>query len=676
MGEINQGDISEVVSVKTLIDTGNANKKFLRIYKIDEDGIVESFTDINYDNSVYVPVGPVKEESLTFDHGQLSGLPDDDHPQYYNQIRGDARYYEQSVADVVIQNAVDAHANLTNNPHNVDKTQVGLSNVDNTSDLDKPISTATQTALDLKADLTDISDFETSTELDTRDIANRDRANHTGTQLANTISDFAAQVAIDETTTSLSLGSNILTYTDEDGVQTNIDLSLYLDDTNLARIVSGSINPTTGIVTFERDDLTTFTIDFSPLLDNQNASEVPVTPSGNLTSTDVQAALEEHQIDIDNINSAQSIQDGNISTNTTNISTNTSDISTNATNISTNTTNIGTNTTNISNNASNIATNSTNISNNTSNISTNTSDISVLQSSQSTQDSAIALNTAKISADGSIDTHSDVDTSTAPPVVGSQLEWNGINWVPQTIDNGFTIFPIWAEEGGNLSNNNAQWSFGNGATGFIGIPLAINCELFAISLNADNPGTSVSVNIQRDGATIATPNFTANNQVIALTPVQYTQGQLLSFQTNTVNGIWNDVRVCAWFRVKSTALFPTPDRSVVNNSGLTFTSGFFATIPGMSTTVTINDTGTVDGTFTYSALRAGEINANAQFRVVINGNNGQTFFDTLSTFNDTGAVGHSVSSLPAGTYTVLVQAAVDQPINIAACQLSAVGVED
>ena len=26
------------------------------------------------------------------DHGQLNGLGDDDHPQYFNQSRGDARY--------------------------------------------------------------------------------------------------------------------------------------------------------------------------------------------------------------------------------------------------------------------------------------------------------------------------------------------------------------------------------------------------------------------------------------------------------------------------------------------------------------------------------------------------------------------------------------------------------
>jgi len=43
---------------------------------------------------------------------------------------------------------VNTHVDDTNNPHGVTKSQVGLSNVDNTSDLDKPISTATQMALD------------------------------------------------------------------------------------------------------------------------------------------------------------------------------------------------------------------------------------------------------------------------------------------------------------------------------------------------------------------------------------------------------------------------------------------------------------------------------------------------------------------------------------------------
>jgi hypothetical protein len=132
------------------------------------------------------------------------------------------------------------HINDFNNPHNVTKAQVGLGNVDNTSDLDKPVSVAVQTALDDKQDLlisgvniktinfqdilgsgnlvisagatawgdifgtlsdqtdlqaaldlkleaSDISDFETTSQLDTRDSANRDRTNHTGTQPISTV---------------------------------------------------------------------------------------------------------------------------------------------------------------------------------------------------------------------------------------------------------------------------------------------------------------------------------------------------------------------------------------------------------------------------------------------------------------------------------------------------------
>ena len=49
--------------------------------------------------------------------------------------------------------AIAAHLLRTDNPHSATKAQVGLGNADNTSDLDKPVSTATQTALDLKQSL-------------------------------------------------------------------------------------------------------------------------------------------------------------------------------------------------------------------------------------------------------------------------------------------------------------------------------------------------------------------------------------------------------------------------------------------------------------------------------------------------------------------------------------------
>ena len=44
--------------------------------------------------------------------------------------------------------ALDNHANRTDNPHKVTKDQVGLGNVDNTADINKPVSVAQQNALD------------------------------------------------------------------------------------------------------------------------------------------------------------------------------------------------------------------------------------------------------------------------------------------------------------------------------------------------------------------------------------------------------------------------------------------------------------------------------------------------------------------------------------------------
>ena len=89
---------------------------------------------------------------------------------------------------------------------------------------------------------------------------------------------------VDETLTSISIASNIITYTDEDGNDTTIDLSLYLDDTNLSRITSGSIDGATGEATFTRSDSSTFTIDMSDFLD-------AITLNNTLTSTSTTEGL-------------------------------------------------------------------------------------------------------------------------------------------------------------------------------------------------------------------------------------------------------------------------------------------------------------------------------------------------------------------------------------------------
>lgn len=64
----------------------------------------------------------------------------------------DDRYYTEAEVDTALglkasAAALTAHTGNTGNPHGVTKAQIGLGNVDNTSDAAKPISTATQAAL-------------------------------------------------------------------------------------------------------------------------------------------------------------------------------------------------------------------------------------------------------------------------------------------------------------------------------------------------------------------------------------------------------------------------------------------------------------------------------------------------------------------------------------------------
>lgn len=48
----------------------------------------------------------------------------------------------------LLQTSINNHKLDTDNPHGVTKSQVGLGNVDNTSDINKPVSTAQQAAID------------------------------------------------------------------------------------------------------------------------------------------------------------------------------------------------------------------------------------------------------------------------------------------------------------------------------------------------------------------------------------------------------------------------------------------------------------------------------------------------------------------------------------------------
>ena len=92
-----------------------------------------------------------------------------------NWVVSDKDLVDKGYVDTVAaqnNNGLNGHVNNKSNPHNVTRDQIGLGNVNNTADLDKPVSNAVASALNLKADKTqlevkaDKSTTYTKTEVD------------------------------------------------------------------------------------------------------------------------------------------------------------------------------------------------------------------------------------------------------------------------------------------------------------------------------------------------------------------------------------------------------------------------------------------------------------------------------------------------------------------------------
>ena len=125
-----------------------------------------------------------------------------------------ASYVDTKVSGV--SSSLAAHEANESNPHQVTKAQVGLGNVNNTADLDKPVSTATQAALNLKQNITDQSLSTTSKTVsgainEVLGLANTNSNNlttHTSNQ-SNPHSVTAAQVGAPTTAQFNSLSTRV-----------------------------------------------------------------------------------------------------------------------------------------------------------------------------------------------------------------------------------------------------------------------------------------------------------------------------------------------------------------------------------------------------------------------------------------------------------------------------------
>lgn len=205
-------------------------------------------------------------------------------------------------------NNIQAHIARVDNPHGVTKAQVGLDRADNTNDLEKPVSTATQSALDLKADLASPALTGTPTA-PTADVGTSTTQLATTEYVKNEIADVSYTKAVvytkDETDGLLDLKANIespiftgIPEADTAAVGTNTK-QLATTEYVKAEIVS-EVYSKVQLDAGQLDNRYYTEVEIDAKLEAQNdASEINVTPDGNLTSTNVQDALVELQTDID-----------------------------------------------------------------------------------------------------------------------------------------------------------------------------------------------------------------------------------------------------------------------------------------------------------------------------------------------------------------------------------------
>ena len=143
-------------------NTNNLGLKYFRWVKNTEDGSYSRGTDVN----VTIPAatkttaGVMTAQDKTNLDNTVQGLANEitNRTNAINALRTELKtYVDDLIADTgsdvtALETKVNNHIANKSNPHAVTKTQVGLGNVNNTSDANKPVSTAQATAIaDAKA---------------------------------------------------------------------------------------------------------------------------------------------------------------------------------------------------------------------------------------------------------------------------------------------------------------------------------------------------------------------------------------------------------------------------------------------------------------------------------------------------------------------------------------------
>lgn len=134
-------------ALETKVDKTDESSK---VYGTDSGGEQTTYDVDSFGQVDDVQVGGVSV--VTNKIAELGTMAGETASDYSTKAVADTLY-----ADISYEGTIDNHIADKDNPHEVTKAQVGLGNCDNTSDADKPVSTATQTALNGKVDKTNVA---------------------------------------------------------------------------------------------------------------------------------------------------------------------------------------------------------------------------------------------------------------------------------------------------------------------------------------------------------------------------------------------------------------------------------------------------------------------------------------------------------------------------------------
>tara|TARA_R110000868_G_scaffold143967_2_gene362712 strand:- start:2823 stop:3719 length:897 start_codon:yes stop_codon:yes gene_type:complete len=147
----------------------------------------------------------------------------------------DNQLYQNENLIAINTESISDHLSDLNNPHQVNKSNVGLSNVDNTSDANKPVSTATQTALNAKAALSHLHIKANITDFNESDYATSAQGLLAGTALQP--GDDISELFNDEV--YLQPSDNVSALTNDAGYLTSNNVTSYRSDADIGTIYSG-----------------------------------------------------------------------------------------------------------------------------------------------------------------------------------------------------------------------------------------------------------------------------------------------------------------------------------------------------------------------------------------------------------------------------------------------------